>query len=169
MATRATVLAQTHIEALNMIDLAFYKDRKIRDAWKIYHDHLYSTPPDLANPDYDVLLSRWTEKSNDLLTDLLYEMAIDLGYDFDKVHLKKGAYYPKGYGDLELEQNFIRRSLVSLFLGNKSLPIEIKSSSGDGEISSEERLRQLLIEHYEGNKPIRVILDNSKNIETKDS
>lgn len=60
-----------------------------------------------------------------MLTDLLYEMAKVLDYDFDKVHLKRGAYIPQGHVDIELEQNFIRRSLVDLFLGGKSIPINI--------------------------------------------
>jgi hypothetical protein len=41
MATRASRLAPTHVEALNMIDLEFYgKDqqlRAVREAWKAYY------------------------------------------------------------------------------------------------------------------------------------
>ena len=49
------------------------------------------------------------------ITDLLYEMSQSLGYRFDKVLLKRGCYIPKGHGDTELEQLFIRRSLIDLF------------------------------------------------------
>ena len=86
-------------------------------------------------------------------------MAKAVGYNFDKTYIKRTAYSPVRYADIGFEQDFIRRSLIQVFLGNKSLPIEIRATSGsDGKLSSEERLRQLLIEHYEGEKPIKVII-----------
>ena len=167
MATRGRTLSQLHVEALNMIDLEFYsrkpKDKKVIDAWKIYRDHLNSLKLEHDDPDYKVRLERWTDKSNDLLADLLSEMAKAVGYDFDKVHLKKGAYIPQGHADVEFEQNFIRRSMVKLFLNDATIPIQITTRSDTTEISSEERLRQLLIEHYEGNKPVRVIIEENKD------
>jgi hypothetical protein len=39
MATRASVLSQDHIKALNMIDIEFYGDKKykkVREAWRAY-------------------------------------------------------------------------------------------------------------------------------------
>lgn len=169
MATRGRTLSPVHVEALNMIDLEFSsgkpKDKKVIDAWKIYRDHLHSLKVDHSDPDYSVRLERWTDKSNDILADLLFEMAKTVGYDFDKVHLKKGSYTPQGHADIEFEQNFIRRSMVKLFLNDATIPIQITTPpSGTTEISSEERLRQLLIEHYEGNKPIRVIIEENKDL-----
>lgn len=129
MATRGTKLSPAHVEALNMIDLEFAekksREKKVIEAWKIYRDHLYSLKTDHNDPNYNVKLYAWTERSNELLADLLYEMANSVGYDFDKVHLKKGSYTPQGYADIELEQGFIRRSFVQLFLGNKSFPVHI--------------------------------------------
>src|SRR5712691_10499658 len=44
MATRANRLASDHVQALNGIELAFYgggnKEKKVREAWKAYLDHL---------------------------------------------------------------------------------------------------------------------------------
>ncbi|MFH1997720.1 MAG: DUF6680 family protein [Patescibacteria group bacterium] len=125
MATRATPLYPAHVEALNMIDIEFYNDKKIVDTWKLMHDNFYNYPKDPKAQDYNARLTTCSEKSNDLLADLLYEMSIVLGYKFDKVLLKRGCYIPKGHGDFQLEQDFIRRSLVDLFIGSKPLPIKV--------------------------------------------
>ncbi len=125
MATRAAPLSPLHVEALNMIDIVFHKEKRIVDAWKLLLDNFANYPKDPKDPNYQTKLATSADKSSELLTDLLYEMAKSLNYDFDKVHLKRGAYIPQGHADFELEQNFIRRSLVQLFLGQKSLPINI--------------------------------------------
>jgi ankyrin repeat protein len=123
MSTRAAPISPSHVEALNMIDTEFYKDKKVVEVWKIYLYHLANYPKDAKDPDYRTKLSLCAEKSNELLVDLLSEMAKVLNYSFDKVHLKRGAYIPQGHADIELEQNFIRRSIVDVFLGKKSIPI----------------------------------------------
>lgn len=125
MATRATPLSPLHVEALNMIDIVFHKDKNIVNAWKLLLDNFANYPNDPKDPNYQTKLAASAEKSNELLTELLSEMAKSLNYDFDKVHLKRGAYIPRGHAEFELEQNFIRRSLVELFLGQRSLPINI--------------------------------------------
>ena len=58
-------------------------------------------------------------------TKLQLTMPPSVGYAFDKVHLKKGSYTPRGHTDIELEQGFIRRSFVQLFMGNKSFPVQL--------------------------------------------
>jgi len=40
-----------------------------------------------------------------LLAELLVKMGSVLGYQFDKVYVKKGVYYPEGLGDIEREQH----------------------------------------------------------------
>lgn len=125
MATRATPLSPLHVEALNMIDIAFYKDKNIVEAWKLLLDNFAHYPKDPKDSSYQTKLAASADKSNELLTGLLYEMAKSLNYDFDKVHLKRGAYIPKGQAELELEQTVIRRGLVELLLGKKSIPVKI--------------------------------------------
>jgi len=128
MSTRGTPISLAHVQALNMIDLEFYgkkkKDRKVVDAWKLYRDHLYDRI-DPKDPNRDVRTHAWIERSNELLTDLLFEMSISLNYNFDKVLLKRGAYTPQGYGDTESAQLYLRDSLVGLFAGKTALPIRI--------------------------------------------
>lgn len=125
MATRATTLSPRHVESLNLIDIEFHQDKKIVDAWKLLLDNFMNYPKDPNDPNFQTKLNACSERSSDLLTDLLYEMAKVLNFTFDKVHLKRGVYIPQGHTDIELEQTIIRRSLTDLFLGIKSLPITI--------------------------------------------
>jgi hypothetical protein len=72
-------------------------------------------------------MTTWSNKTNDLLVDLLYEISLVLGYDFDKAHIKRGVYVPQGHNQVDRQQAFIRDAIVDLFLGNISFPIEIKN------------------------------------------
>jgi len=112
-----------------IIDLEFSrekpKENKVLESWKEYLDHLNNQKVDHNDPDYNIKMDIWTTRTNDLLADLLYEMAQALNYHFDKAHLKKGSYTPRGHADIELEQNYLRRSLVGLFLGEKSIPVNL--------------------------------------------
>lgn len=125
MATRATAISPVHIEALNRIDIEFYhkrnKYKKVLDAWKIYHDHL--SDPSMQGNDNEFDIKAWNKKIPELLTNLLYEISIALGYDFDKVAIMRGHYFPKGLGEIEDEKNIIRKGLVDIFSGQKAFPV----------------------------------------------
>lgn len=125
MATRATPLYPQHVEALNMIDIEFFGNKKVTEAWKLLLDNFVNYPKDTKDQDYKAKLDACTEKSQDLLCDLLYEMAKPMNYNFDKVHLKRGAYIPKGHADYILDQEFIRRAFVGVLLGQVPIPIKV--------------------------------------------
>ncbi len=134
MATRAisSRLLPEHVQALNMIDLAFYGDikrgkvkrsdseKKVTLAWKEYFAHLCSTVP-LTESGAEL----WNQKSNQLFLSLLYEMANDIGYDFDKVHLENAIYSPTAHGDMNLDQIKIRKGLASLLSGDNPIKVEL--------------------------------------------
>ncbi len=52
-------------------------------------------------------------------------MGARLGYQFDRVYVKKGVYYPEGLGDMEQEQHALRKRLLSLLAGQAKLPVAI--------------------------------------------
>jgi hypothetical protein len=101
MATRASRLSGEHVQALNGIELAFYgggkKGKKVLEAWKAYHYHLNdkSYAPERT--------PEWVTRQIDLFIDLLHEMAVSLGYDFDKTHIKNSWYSPEAHGIMENE------------------------------------------------------------------
>lgn len=157
MTTRASTLAFQHVSALNMVGLEFNgkKYSKVVNAWKTYLDHLNSFPND------DVEMEKiWGEKRNDQLSDLLYEMGEALGFDFDKVHIKKAGYFPKAYADQENEQNFIRGQLVDVFLGKKAIPMAVVHFPSDDEaLETQKELHNLMKEHFEGTRAIPVTIN----------
>jgi len=125
MATRAAILSPQHVEALNRIDIDFYDNEKVKQAWKTLLDNFEHCPQDVNNPNYSTLVSQWSNKSEDLLVDLLYEMAISLKYKFDKVHLKRKVYMPKGHVDFENENLEMRKAILGILRGKDSIPIRV--------------------------------------------
>jgi hypothetical protein len=127
MATRASRLSFEHVQALNMIDIEFYEKRKrknsrnkaVLDAWKEYLDLLGNNQLKEKSPDV------WYAKADDLFIELMHQMAVALGYDFDKTAIKNTSYIPVAHGTIEDEQNIIRRGFAAVFKGETALPMEI--------------------------------------------
>ncbi|WP_051236110.1 DUF6680 family protein [Ottowia thiooxydans] len=138
MATRAARLAPEHVRALNMLDLAFYgervlgiqhrstKEQRVLDAWKEYHDHL-------NNKIDDAQISLWAAQGDELFTNLLYTVAQDLGFKFDRVQLKRGAYSPIAHGEIETEQTELRKAALSLVTGKHALKMNVVAFPVDPE------------------------------------
>jgi len=125
-------LSSNHVNALNMIDLAFYgkikkgkakrsdSENLVISAWKLYFAHL-NTP----YPDNEALGVVWNQNSTNLFTDLLSEIAKDIGYDFERVQLQTPTYSPIAHGTIENDQLRIRQGLASIFSGENALKMEI--------------------------------------------
>ena len=95
MATRAARLTPEHVQALNMIDLVFYggsilgmrrrskREQAVLDAWKEYHDNL-SEGSNWPEPQQQAHYA----KREEIFLNLLYALAQDVGFSFDRVQLK---------------------------------------------------------------------------------
>ena len=59
MATRAAKVSAEHVRVLNMIDIKFYDDSKVKEAWKEYLDHLNDS-------NYQYGPEKWVEKTEEL-------------------------------------------------------------------------------------------------------
>ena len=120
MATRAYTVSWAHVEALNRIDLEFNKrdkkEKEVIEAWKEYLDLLNNTtiPPE-----------QWGVKRVDLLVSLLHKMACVLNYDFDRTHIKNSSYSPRVHGETEDQQVVLRKGLIELLDGQRSVPMSI--------------------------------------------
>lgn len=130
MATRAAPLSFQHVQALNMIDLAFYGKgpgrrsadaQRVLDLWKEHIDLV----SDRAYQDRDI--KGWLSKLQDLHVDLLVAIGKDVGYSFDRVLLRKGAYNPEAHGLLEHEQTQLRKLTISLLEGKTALSMNVAS------------------------------------------
>lgn len=154
MATRATTLSPAHVEALNAVPIEFYgKDQKLKsiiNKWKTYLDHLLK---DTAAPG-------WGEKRFELLVELLHEMAVFLGYEFNTVEIANEIYSPKGHAWIETDQEIIRKGLAQLLSGQIALPMEVKSFPSDpAALEEQEELRRLLLRWLNGDASVAVKLD----------
>jgi hypothetical protein len=166
MSTRMARLSPYHVEALNMIDTEFYsttlsrvlgrrkKEQAVVDAWTSYLDHLNS----LSEKPTDAELQTWSTHKDDLFIELLFQMSRCVGYDFDRVHLKRSIYSPRAHGDEELDQRMIRENLVAITSGNKALPMTLVVS--DESLKSQNALQASLLEFYDGKRSIRVKIDS---------
>lgn len=127
MGNRATRLNANFVQALNMIDIEFTgtTEKGIRDSWKELLDH-YTAWGAKTEAQRKVDEKSDIERSTDLLAEMLRKMGEGLGYDFDKVYIKKGFYYPEGLGNIEAEQHTLRRSLLALLSGKgMKLPVAV--------------------------------------------
>jgi len=113
-----------------MIDLVFYGRRifgihrrskaeaAVLDAWHEYLDRL--------NTKYEQeSFALWVTKGDELFVNLLFALAVDVGYRFDRVQLKKGAYSPIAHGELEFEQQRVRKLAIDLLSGVHPLKMEV--------------------------------------------
>jgi hypothetical protein len=66
-------------------------------------------------------------------------MAKSLNYTFDKVHLTRGVYIPKGQSDYMMDQEFIRRAFVEVLLGTRSIPIKAINVAKDDTVTQIEK------------------------------
>ena len=123
MATRAYNVSWNHVEALNRIDLEFdasnKKEKAVILAWKEYLDLLNES---------NMPLDQWGIKRVDLLVVLLHKMATVLDYDFDKTHIKNSSYSPRIHGETEEEQQQIRRKVLELLDGTRTIPMEVRNT-----------------------------------------
>jgi hypothetical protein len=119
MTYRGTPLAPNFVQALNTIDVEFTaeseSERAVRVAWKILLDHFLNYSAS-SNP---------VEKTQALTASLLLAMGKSLGYEFDEVYLKKGAYYPELHLNMEQDLHSIRRGFVELLEGRRRIPVAI--------------------------------------------
>jgi hypothetical protein len=90
-------------------------------------------------------------KGEELFINLLFAMAVDVGYKFDRVQLKKGAYSPMAHGNLEFEQSALRRLALQVLSGEQALKMSIASLPVDeAALKAQGELQRKLLEAFEG-------------------
>jgi Family of unknown function (DUF6680) len=120
MANRASRLSPGWVEALNGIETEFYGEKKVIEAWRQVVDHLNSGQA--TDP---IQIGQWNEALVNLANEMLYEMGKSLGYEFDRVTIKRNAYYPSGWGEVELENHAVRKKFLELLDGKRKLPVAV--------------------------------------------
>lgn len=98
------------IESLNLIDVVFQDDFKVRDAWHAYHDSLNENSPAHGSKDVFRL-------------ELLSEMAKCLGYKELRQSEIARTYRPSGFKKKIKEENTLRREWLRILSNSKSITI----------------------------------------------
>ncbi|WP_283149401.1 DUF6680 family protein [Silvimonas soli] len=141
MATRpipARVTAE-HVRALNLIDIVFHgpirfnslrRSKTEQDVLNTWHEYLEHLGKDLGPNPSDAVGTAWTSEGGELFINMLHKMAIDVGYDFDRALLKKGAYYPRAHDEESADNNNVRKALRDLLAGNAVLNVNIAALAG---------------------------------------
>jgi hypothetical protein len=112
MATRRAPLAADKVKALNMVEVDFYGNSKVLVAHKDVMAHINTTQGDVP---------QWNDRHRKLMTKLLSEMAISLGYELQQLDVLDGGYYPQGFADIEAEQREVRLGLIQTLTGKRPL------------------------------------------------
>lgn len=146
MSTRGRTMSLEHVQALNLIDVVFTgeKDKPVTEAWAELNDHFGSYPKAPVTPPngepvegeklkYESEQTAWGSKKEDLLVTLPGTMADSLDDHFDKLLLRKGAYTPQGFGEVEMDQRTILRGLAEVLLGLRDFPMKITETPVNGE------------------------------------
>lgn len=82
-------------------------------------------------------------------------MGKPLGYDFDKVLIKRNVYSPVGHGKIERENEQIRKSVLNILGGEAALAVSINHVEVNEDIiTRQNELQALMIDYYkkENNK-----------------
>ena len=159
MATRATRLAAEHVQALNLIELEFggrgERSRKVIEAWRAYADHLSQ----IVEQTEAAQRAAGTRR-DDLFIELMHALSSALGYKFDRVQLRRGAYYPQGHHEVEMAEHLIRARLVKVLSGEQPLSMDVKSfpASADA-LELQEKVHQALLKMLADKEPLRVSID----------
>jgi hypothetical protein len=153
--TPATFLSPAHVEALNAVPIEFYGNKKIVDPWKEYRNYLSTQgiPPEV-----------WGQKRTDLLVDLLVEMVVFLGYDFNRVEISREVCWPTAHARTEADQQIIREGMAKLFRGEIAIPMDVKSFPVEAQALEEQQdLRRLLLKWLGGEQSVKVDLNLPSN------
>jgi len=155
MATRGRTLSVEHVQALNMIDLEFTKssEKAVISAWKEYHDHLYSYPREKDKQKERAII--WSQRTGELLANLLGLMGESLGYEFDPVQIRRGAYSPEGHETVEFELQLLRKMMLEWLGGDRKVSVSLVPEDEKAEKRGE-RFLDGVLKIIEGHKRIRV-------------
>lgn len=147
MATRGARLSADHVRGLNMIDLSFYgyvgfgrnwtsrRDQNVLDAWKEYYDHL----SDVVNMNF-MSTEALSAQRDELFVNLLFAMGRSLGYQFDRVQLKKSWYSPNAHVQYETRMENLVTAATGVLEGRS--PIQVVPGNFERPSSGSESVTQ---------------------------
>lgn len=112
MANRKATPNKEWADSLNLIDIIFQDDKKVRKAWLDYYNSLQPNSPHLNN-------------RNSFQLDLLSEIANSLNYKNLKQTEIDRFYSPQHFGDIESTQGVLLKEQIRVLLRTKAYGVEM--------------------------------------------
>lgn len=122
LSNRARPITAEGVNAINLLEVAWSgrsgfrgrhkqtkSEKAVTESFKEYWVFLGSLPSDADQQRKE----RFEERRRDIYRDLLYLMALDLGYSFDKAHLTSPAYLPLAHVLAANEGEMVRKTLLA--------------------------------------------------------
>ena len=122
---KSNPITKEGVDALNIIDVVFKDNKKVRHAWREYLDSLNEKSPQF-------------ESSNSFRLDLLSEMAMALGYKNLKQTEIDRFYSPKYFGSQMSRQEIIFQENLRVLMHSKNC------AEGFNEVEFEEHRNELM-------------------------
>jgi hypothetical protein len=123
-------ISNEHVNAINLIEVEFYKCRRVEAAWAIYKTHLNDT----SRPEDQ----EWREKKENLLAKLLAEIALVLGFKIPAIDIFKGGYAPGGWAARDALGLNALEFARDLLTGKKVLPLWVAGISARRPVSMQD-------------------------------
>ncbi|MFM0695631.1 hypothetical protein PQQ64_25565 [Paraburkholderia graminis] len=124
MATRKIGISPDHVNALNLVEVDFYKCTKVEIAWKSYLEHLNLS----GRPEDDA----WRETKEKRLAELLFHMGVVLKIEIPPLDIFKGGYAPMGWAYKDARSNEVLEFVHELSEGTKVVPIWLRGVTPQG-------------------------------------
>ena len=105
---KSAPITKEWVDSLNVIDVVFQDEKKVREAWKAYHDSLNNKSPHFAS-------------NNSYMLDLLSEMAQSLGYKDLKQTEIDSFYSPQQFVDQNKMHNELMTENLRILRHSKNL------------------------------------------------
>lgn len=109
------------VDALNMIDVDFYGERKVQDAWDELRAH-YFRPEHPGLNEEQIFAER-----EGLFATLLFEISQVLGYKFGRTQIRDNVYRPQLHNDFDVIEFETRKRTLDL-LRSDALPVRFVQS-----------------------------------------
>jgi hypothetical protein len=103
------------VDALNMVDVEFFGERQVQDAWQALFAHYCNQPQGLNE-------EQIFREREELFATLLFEISQVLGYKFTRTHIRDNIYHPTLHGKID-QVDLETRVLFNELLKKDALPI----------------------------------------------
>ena len=125
MATRQITYSPQHVSALNLVELEFYGDTAILEAFRELMKLLSDEDRWNVAKSNDEKMRKTLQDMNDCRAKLLNRMAYSLGYKMSDIELMRGGYYPELLGRLDEQRIKATEFVVDLADGKRAVPIAV--------------------------------------------